>query len=326
MRRYRKAPARPIVFICRRQFPNGNILHFGRGMDIPGSEMLSEFGRVTDYDPGIPEISNPRVLRRKYKTVVSMFVFNCLPPGARRRAMASMASALRKDGTGFVAVRSVGDPHHGRYCREWARHQDGLKSSAAFQKFYTPRELCRELRRYFGTAIILHGSRNTSWLLACVCLPFVKIPTPDPVNGVGKRMVNCVYYHNTAAPHDLIYPYLRHVRDWNWDVVKIGEKTASFLPSTEFDFVPEPSVGWSLVVLADGRTRRVHPPSDPWIYHHKWLFVRPGYAGFDIAAAKYRSLAWLRLSGVDRRRIGRRSYWDRHVVPRISYCPPARMD
>jgi hypothetical protein len=56
---------------------------------------------------------------------------------------------------------------------------------------------------------------------------------------------------------------------------------------------------------------------DPYIYHHKWLFVKDDYSEFDVEESKRRSLAWLVLDGIDKKRIGRLSYWTAHVVPRI---------
>ena len=37
----------------------------------------------------------------------------------------------------------------------------------------------------------------------------------------------------------------------------------------------------------------MEPPSDPYIYHHKWLFVADDYDGFDVEESKARSGAWL---------------------------------
>jgi hypothetical protein len=56
---------------------------------------------------------------------------------------------------------------------------------------------------------------------------------------------------------------------------------------------------------------------DPYIYHHKWLFVSDDYEEFDVEASKSRSERWMALTDVDRSRIGRKSYWDEQVVPRI---------
>ena len=61
----------------------------------------------------------------------------------------------------------------------------------------------------------------------------------------------------------------------------------------------------------------MEPPSDPYIYHHKWLFVADDYDGFDVEESKSRSDAWLALPQVDKSRIGRACYWHTHVVRRL---------
>jgi hypothetical protein len=58
-------------------------------------------------------------------------------------------------------------------------------------------------------------------------------------------------------------------------------------------------------------------PVDPYIYHHKWLFVDDDYRGFDTEQSKARSQQWITLGDVDRARIGRQSYWQEQVVPRL---------
>lgn len=42
------------------------------------------------------------------------------------------------------------------------------------------------------------------------------------------------------------------------------------------------------------------------------------YSGFDVEESKRRSAAWLALPNVDKSRIGRSSYWQTHVVPRVA--------
>lgn len=72
------------------------------------------------------------------------------------------------------------------------------------------------------------------------------------------------------------------------------------------------------MVNASGHVQRRTTPADPYIYHHKWLFVADDYRGFDVAESKARSEQWIALGDVDRSRIGRKSYWEASVVPRIS--------
>lgn len=91
----------------------------------------------------------------------------------------------------------------------------------------------------------------------------------------------------------------------------------SFIASPDFDTTDEPTVGDVVTVSTDGASRRRSQRADPQIYHHKWLFVADDCTGFDVAASKRRSATWLALDDVDKSRIGTRSYWDEHVVPRI---------
>ena len=90
----------------------------------------------------------------------------------------------------------------------------------------------------------------------------------------------------------------------------------SFITCPGFNREHEPVVGRS-VVVRDGHLRIVEPPDDPWVYHHKWMFVHDGHRGFDVGESKVRSLSWMCLEGVDHSRIGKKSYWEREVVPRI---------
>ncbi len=94
-------------------------------------------------------------------------------------------------------------------------------------------------------------------------------------------------------------------------------EAVSFVQCPQFDLEPEPSIAGVVTVRADGTLQRRAVSGDPLIYHHKWLFVADDYAGFDVAASKCRSAAWLALADVDKSRIGRRSYWQAHVVPRL---------
>ena len=48
-----------------------------------------------------------------------------------------------------------------------------------------------------------------------------------------------------------------------------------------------------------------------------WLILPNQYPGFDLAESKARSIQWIELGDVDRSRIGRKSYWELFVVPRL---------
>ena len=142
---------------------------------------------------------------------------------------------------------------------------------------------------------------------------------------VGKKIGGRTYLHHSAVRlrpdlESLVRQAQSLAGHWRWNVVRIDPRRqeVAFFQSPDFDTAPEPTVGPALVVnVATGGTRRWSQPG--LIYHHKHLFVGPGYRGFDVAASARRSGRWESL-GVDKSRIGRRDYWEREVTPRLN--PP----
>jgi len=54
----------------------------------------------------------------------------------------------------------------------------------------------------------------------------------------------------------------------------------------------------------------------PQIYHHKWLFVKDDYQGFDVDKSKERSAEWLQVSDrINMSKIGTLNYWEDEVLP-----------
>jgi hypothetical protein len=106
---------------------------------------------------------------------------------------------------------------------------------------------------------------------------------------------------------------------FDYTVVKFNyhTKVYSFVMCPDFDTADEPTVGDIHTVKSDGTASFRRGSVDPWIYHHKWLFVADDYAGFDVEQSRKRSRAWLSLEGIDKRRIGKQSYWRSIVVPRL---------
>ena len=158
--------------------------------------------------------------------------------------------------------------------------------------------------------------------------------------GVGKWIGGSLYVHRSHVSYfknlksdgrrgpgwDVLYGkaawILKSVLPFfEFDVVKLNvkERAFTFVRSPDFDSADEPVSGDSCRVDPDGEglVSERAALTDPWIYHHKWLMVSDGYRGFDVPASKARSLAWMSLEGVDKSRIGRRSYWEREVLPRL---------
>jgi len=67
----------------------------------------------------------------------------------------------------------------------------------------------------------------------------------------------------------------------------------------------------------DGTFLFLKQAAGPYLYHHKWLMVGDEYTGFDLPESQRRSLAWVALDGIDRSRIGRKSYWTSVVLPQL---------
>lgn len=141
--------------------------------------------------------------------------------------------------------------------------------------------------------------------------------------GVGKEIGGAVYVHRDYEGRlgDAVAEAKQHLSARvSYHVVKLNLRTGavSFIQCVDFDTAPEPTVGEIVTIDVEGNSRQRSQPGDPEIYHHKWLFVGDDYAGFNVQQSKQRSLAWSALEGIDRKRIGRRSYWNQVVVPRLS--------
>jgi hypothetical protein len=128
--------------------------------------------------------------------------------------------------------------------------------------------------------------------------------------GVGKEIGGAVYVHRRYE--HVFGSACQEARKWlpsdfRYTVVKLNVATRafSFIQVDDFDSAPEPTIGTVIAVKPDGSCRRIEPPSDPYIYHHKWLFVADDYDGFDVEESQARSGAWLALPEVDKSRIGR---------------------
>jgi hypothetical protein len=141
--------------------------------------------------------------------------------------------------------------------------------------------------------------------------------------GVGKEIGYAVYVHRDYEEHlgDVVEWAKRHLPEsYDYTVVKLNQRndSVSFIQCPGFDTEHEPAITGIVVVTADGQVQHRSLPVDPYIYHHKWLFVADDYSGFDVAASKKRSKKWISLDNVDRSRIGRKSFWEAQILSRLS--------
>jgi hypothetical protein len=149
-----------------------------------------------------------------------------------------------------------------------------------------------------------------------------ELPVRSRRYGVGKEIGYAVYVHRDYEDRlgQTVEWAKRHLPEhYEYSVVKLNQRndSVSFIQCPGFDLDHEPAITAIVVVNATGQVQRRTTPADPYIYHHKWLFVPDDYRGFDVAASKARSEQWISLGDVDRSRIGRKSYWEDYVVPRL---------
>ena len=148
------------------------------------------------------------------------------------------------------------------------------------------------------------------------------LPSRSKTYGVGKSIGGCIYIHRQyeSVFGEILLRAKNHISEnLEYTVVKFNRLTGavSFINSPDFDTAHEPTVGQVLTVRSDGTVAKRKQLNDPYIYHHKWLFVRDDYEGFDVEQSKDRSRRLLAMSDVDRKRIGKQSYWVTHVLPRV---------
>jgi len=148
------------------------------------------------------------------------------------------------------------------------------------------------------------------------------LPRRSKKYGVGKEIGGAVYVHQRYEHvfGSAVEEARGHLPpDFCYTVVKLNlaNKSFSFIAVADFDTAPEPTIGTVITVSTDGSCRRIQPPEDPYIYHHKWLFVADDYDGFDVEESKARSRAWMTLANIDRTRIGKKSYWQEKVTPKL---------
>ena len=146
------------------------------------------------------------------------------------------------------------------------------------------------------------------------------LPRRSKKFGVGKEIGGCVYVHRSYE--QLLGPAVEHAKaalpsPFDYTVVKLNLKNnaVSFICCPDFDGQEEPEIHEIATISADGALLMRKRSTDPYIYHHKWLFVADDYPGFDVEKSKSRSRVILNLKDVNRRRIGKKSYWTAEVLP-----------
>ena len=152
----------------------------------------------------------------------------------------------------------------------------------------------------------------------------------NKADGVGKKMGDNVYAHvdyiADVVPKEIFEPMIAALKKagHNPNLFTFNKKTGelNFTESLDFDTVHEPSIAARYKVGVGGvvekSTERVGQ-----LYHHKWLWVKNDYKGFNYGDEKIRSVNWLSARGDDWTRstqgsIGKKENWEKLWEEKIS--------
>lgn len=119
-------------------------------------------------------------------------------------------------------------------------------------------------------------------------------------NLVGKQVGPQVYVHKKYAaeviPHDILKNAVEKLKEINpsfklnsimWDS---KSNVVRFDEAPDFDTAREPHVGKYISIFPDGNIKENQSNS---IWHHKWLWVKDDYTGFNVEESKKWSILWL---------------------------------
>lgn len=138
-------------------------------------------------------------------------------------------------------------------------------------------------------------------------------------NNVGKRIGGYVYFHRQYAKDFNVVGVIADIAKRNvfitdeYNLVKLALNGVSItlLRVPDWDKVDEPKLTASFrynFIDKEGDFKVYG--SNPPVYHHKWLFVKDNYEGFDVEASKRRS-AWIESLPVRKNNIGYQWQWDK---------------
>ena len=315
--------------------PKGSVnADLGGGKYDDGTEYFGAYGvNNLVWDPfNRSEAHNQGVLERlAKKPAESATIANVLnvikEPEERDKVIALAARTIVPDGTAYFQV--------------WEKNRDGVGRATrdGWQNSRKAEAYADEVRAHFGSVEVKRLSADSGVLIArypggtsalldrAAKLGAGRRSTRlDPEAPVGKTMGNQTWIHRSyerVLPRGSLAKAKKKLpAGFEYEVVRYDNKSGdiAFIASADFDTATEPTVGESIKITPDGKVTRTLPPADPWIWHHKWMFVRDDYTGFDVTDSILRSIAWKSVVGKNKKlssRIGKKSVWDSEVLPKL---------
>ncbi len=319
----------------------GKTLDFGAGRG-KGAEVIG----ATTYEPYPREGFTPdftdssAIPSESFEKIISPSVLNVVPKDIRDGIVADIGRILKPNGAAIITVRSVTDVKKAKVREEHPSEENAFivgptLEKATFQKGFTPDELITYLQAQLGdgfevTAIPkVEGKPAPSGVSALVRKLGEPAVAEDAVNvvtkkgtvidrykkNVGKRVGSKIYVHKDYAtevvPADVYNKAVSKIGDFEFNTVMYDTKTGAvrFDEAPGFNTEREPRVGKVLTVNSDGTTKQ---GSSNNIWHHKWLWVKDDYTGFDVGKSRNWSSNWA--SKVDGVAKGTQKAWDKQLA------------
>lgn len=317
----------PKVFSKVEWKPGTVNLDYGGGKYDNATEYLDERGvrnLIFDKYNRTPEHNAYVISKTQNGQADTVTISNLLnvikEPEARAEVLANAADAVKPDGEVYITVYVGNKSGVGAYSQfETKIDENGKKVRVpkSWQEHRVLSSYIPEAERFFEHVVLVHGEGG---MLVCTgpkknksrSSEITSSDTTNPLTtlagsrikrsslGVGKQMGKQIYVH----------------KDYVLDVVpeKIYKKALSLLPSgfsfntimydsghpsivrfdesTDFNTAREPSPG--RMIYVDTATGEIRHGSTKQIFHHKWLWVKDGYSGFDVQEAYDWSKTWLK--------------------------------
>lgn len=277
-----------------------------------------------------PSYTNNTQINKDYDLILNTNVLNVVEKPIRDLIVKDIASHLNMNGKALITTRGwkgdistaknfkPSDEYHGIWI-------DKGKNGLVFQKGFDGDELKNYIEELLGNDFVVEKTRPT-FGKSSVTITRIKPKAntnnaqnveasqgmPDsyktlkgsPIKrskyGVGKLIGGQIYLHKDYAldviPKDVWEKALKVLADTNSDFeyncVMYDAKTGNvrFDEAPDFDTAREPVVGNTLTVKPDGTTKAGY---SKYIWHHKWIWVKNDYQGFDVNESKAWSQKWL---------------------------------
>jgi hypothetical protein len=138
--------------------------------------------------------------------------------------------------------------------------------------------------------------------------------------GVGKLIGGFLYLHKQYAkgvvPKEALQNAIKLSNGFDFNVVKwnVKDNTISLFNSPDFDSADEPVAGEYMTITPDGKIKKGFTKS---IWHHKWLWVKDDYKGFNVEQSYKRSEKWLSIPDIQFSKIGNKDFWIKNYASKL---------